>query len=146
MMLCWLWRVKCFWGYSRGKKKDNVFSNTQIRLGDNTITPVPVVKNLGVYLDRSLTMENQVKSVIKTCNFQLRNISKIRSYLTEDACRAVVQSLVTSQLDYCNSLLIGLPKHYIKRLQSVQYSAARLVKKTGWMESMNPTGWRLGRG
>ena len=36
-------------------------------------------------------------------------------------------SLVMSKLDYCNSLLVGLPQSQMKRLQAVQNTAARVV-------------------
>ena len=38
-------------------------------------------------------------------------------------------ALVMSGLDYGNSVLIGLPIHLIRRLQSVQNAAARLICK-----------------
>ena len=36
-------------------------------------------------------------------------------------------ALVLSRLDYCNSVLIGLPANLIRRFQSVQNAAARLI-------------------
>jgi len=38
-----------------------------------------------------------------------------------------VVALVLSRLDYCNSVLIGLPANLIRRFQSVQNAAARLI-------------------
>ena len=50
----------------------------------------------------------------------------------------VTQSLVTSRLDFCNSLLNGISSSDVKRLQSVQNSAARLVKKVRRTEHISP--------
>ncbi|KAI5090537.1 low density lipoprotein receptor adapter protein 1 isoform X4 [Silurus meridionalis] len=47
-----------------------------------------------------------------------------RSY---QAAQVLVQSLVISRLDYCNSLLAGLPLNAIRPLQMIQKAAARLV-------------------
>ena len=41
--------------------------------------------------------------------------------------RTIVNALVTSRLDYCNSLLYGSPSSLLSRLQSVQNCAARLT-------------------
>ena len=51
----------------------------------------------------------------------------IRRSLTVDAAHALVRSLIHSRLDYCNSVLVGLPDYMINRLQSVLRSAARPV-------------------
>ena len=52
---------------------------------------------------------------------------RIRPFLTREAAQLLVQSLVISRLDYCNSLLTGLPASAIKPLQRIQNAAARLV-------------------
>jgi len=63
----------------------------------------------------------------KSAFYHLRKIRLIRKHLTLDAAQLLVQALVTSKLDYRNSLLYGLPKNVIKQLQRVQNSAARVV-------------------
>ena len=50
----------------------------------------------------------------------------------------MVQSLVTSRLDYSNGLLYGIPKSEVSILQSVQNSAARIVTKTAPREHITP--------
>src|SRR4029434_830636 len=55
------------------------------------------------------------------------NIRKIRPYLTQYATQLLVQTLVSSRLDYCNALLTGLPACVVKPLQMIQNAAARLV-------------------
>ena len=87
------------------------------------------VKNLGVIMDSSLTMMKQINSVTKSCYYHIRRIARIRKYLTEDATKSLVHAYITSRLDYCNSLLSLLPAYVIRKLQRVQNSAARLVKK-----------------
>ena len=57
----------------------------------------------------------------------LHNIRRIRPLLTQKAAQVLVQALVISRLDYCNSLLIGLPACAIRPLQLIQNAAARLV-------------------
>ena len=62
--------------------------------------------------------------------FSLRNIAKIRKYLTGDSAKCVVHALITSKLDNCNALSYGLPQQLLFKLQSVQNSAARVVTRT----------------
>ena len=52
---------------------------------------------------------------------------RIRKFLTLEATKRAIVTLVLSRLDYCNALLSGLPKKLIKKLQLVQNSAARVV-------------------
>ena len=81
------------------------------------------VKNLGFFLDSNLTIEHQIKHVVKKRFFHIRNIGKIRKFLTVESCKVLVNSLVISQLDYCNSIYYGLPSYLILRLQRVQNTA-----------------------
>ena len=83
--------------------------------------------NIGVLFDESLNMVPQVTAVCKSAFYHLRKIRLIRKHLTFDAAQLLVQALVTSKLDYYNSLLYGLPKNVIKQLQRVQNAAARVL-------------------
>ena len=57
----------------------------------------------------------------------LKDISSIRRALSTDAANTLIHSLITSKLDYCNSLLVGAPHHLVRRLQRVQNLAAKIV-------------------
>src|SRR4029434_1067634 len=70
---------------------------------------------------------DHIASVSRSCRFALYNIRKIRPYLTQYATQLLVQTLVSSRLDYCNALLTSLPACVVKPLQMIQNAAARLV-------------------
>ena len=55
------------------------------------------------------------------------HLYSIRNLLSIDAFKTLVCSLVLSRLDYCISLLVGLPQYLIKRPQGVQNAAARSI-------------------
>ena len=78
------------------------------------------VRNLGVFLDESLSVEMQVNQSCKALYFQLRRISKFRSFLTDDAASTLAVAFILSRLDYCNSLLAGLPDHKLAKLQRIR--------------------------
>ena len=74
-------------------------------------------------------MVPHVNAVCQSSFFHLRNIGFISKYLTYDAAKIIIDAFVVSKLDYCNSLLYGLPSYLIRKLQHVQNSAARLVNQ-----------------
>jgi len=76
--------------------------------------------------------------ICKTWYYHLRNISKIRKYLTEETTEILVQAFISSKLDNCNSLLYGLSKHIISSLQSVQNTAARIVTLAKKFDHITP--------
>ena len=66
----------------------------------------------------------------KTCQsawYNLHHLTKLKKYLSNDQLRTVIHAFVTTKLDQNNSLLFGLPKTVISKLQSVQNAAARLI-------------------
>ena len=96
------------------------------------------VRNLGVIMDQQLSVKHQVTAVWASCSYHLCRLSSIRRYLTLGATRCVIQALITSWLDYCNSLLLGLPLAQIERLQWIQNKAARLVTRTRQRDHITP--------
>ncbi|XP_053531372.1 uncharacterized protein LOC128629084, partial [Ictalurus punctatus] len=101
--------------------------NLTVPLDSTTLKPTRMARNLGVIHDDSLTFTDHISTTARSCRFILYNIKKIRLYLTEQVTQILVQALVISKLDYCNSLLSGLPASSIKPLQMIQNAAALLV-------------------
>lgn len=76
--------------------------------------------------------------VCRSASYHLRNIGSVRRFLSTDATKSIVHGLVTSRLDYCNALLVGLPKCLTDRLQRVQNSAARVISRTSKRQHISP--------
>ena len=85
------------------------------------------MRDLGVLLDSELTMKQHVNQVARNCFYQLRRLRQIRRYAGQDVAMQLVLALILSRLDYCNSVLAGLPKSNLAILQRVQNAAARLI-------------------
>uniref|UniRef100_A0A4W5LB64 Reverse transcriptase domain-containing protein n=1 Tax=Hucho hucho TaxID=62062 RepID=A0A4W5LB64_9TELE len=94
------------------------------------VKPSSLIRNLGVLFDSTLSFGSHISSLVKNYFFHLRNIARLRSSLTLADAETLIHALITSRLDYCNALLLGLPKKLIARLQYVQNSAARVLTST----------------
>ncbi|KAF7239847.1 Cardiolipin synthase (CMP-forming) [Varanus komodoensis] len=90
----------------------------------------------------SLTYANlipaQVTAAVRSAFLQLRLIHQLRPYLEYDCLATVTHALVTSRLDFCNALYLGLPLKTVRILQLVQNRAARLLTGTGRYVHMTP--------
>lgn len=102
-------------------------SNSSVYFQNLTLTPTDSVRNLGVIFDSNLDYKNHISSICKASFFQIRQLRQIRSSLDRNSATILANSLVHSKIDYCNSLLYGLPDTSIIRLQRVQNSLARAV-------------------
>ena len=122
-------------------KTEVIFLGTRVRLdqinsasimiGDIEISPAEMVKNLGVIFDKNLNLEEHVKNVCKSGFYHVKNLWRIRKFLNQEQANIAAHAFITSKLDYGISLMGGAPKYLIKKLQSVQNAAARVVTKTG---------------
>jgi hypothetical protein len=109
-----------------------------LKIGESTIIPSSSVRNLGVILDQNATMKEHIKKICSGAHFQIYSIGKIRPFLTRTALERLVHALITSKLDYCNSLLYGLPAAQLDPLQRVQNTAARLITGTRKFDHITP--------
>ena len=85
------------------------------------------VKNLEVWLDSNLSMVEHITKASSAAFFHLYNIRRIRKYLSREITEARIHAFVSSRIDYCNSLLYGVPNYHLHKLQWVQNAAARLI-------------------
>ncbi len=99
----------------------------RVMVGDSAVHPADSVRDLGAIFDSKMTMDAHVTAVCRSARFHLRNIGKVRRYLTVGACERVIHALVTCRLDINNALLVGLPQHLIGKIQRCQNVAARIV-------------------
>ena len=113
------------------------FNLTAISMaGCRVLVSDKTISNLGVSFDRNLSMCNQVHRVVRSAYFHLRSIGLARKMLTVAATKQLVQALVISRLDYCNSLLTGIPTSLMSWLEMVQHRAARLIFRSSRHQSV----------
>ena len=105
---------------------------------DVDIVSAGSIRSLGVLFDPSLSMNEHVTSICKSVHFHLRNIGMIRHLIDKDTAKLLVNSFITSRIDYCNSFLAEIPKCQLNRLQKLQNKAARIVTRSKLSEHITP--------
>ena len=83
-------------------------------------------------------MKQHVAKVAAVCFYHLRRIRQIRRRVGKEVATQLVLAFVTSRLDYCNSVLAGLPQVTLEPLQRVQNAAARLILDLDLWDHVTP--------
>ena len=113
-------------------------STPGIKIGDTCILPSDNVKNLGVIFDQCLNMNSHIMTTCRAAYFHLKNIRCLKPFLRRDALITVTHAFITSRIDYCNSLLLGISQYNIDRLQRIQNCAARIISNTRKYDHITP--------
>jgi len=98
-----------------------------LELSDGALQPSTTVKNPGVHLDDTLTMDDDAKQCVRTCFFHMHRIHQLRRFIDDNTMHTLVPALIVSRLDYCNSLYAGCTISTLHRLQRLQDATARLL-------------------
>ena len=85
------------------------------------------MRDLGAWFDQTLSMNTHVRKISASAFFYLYNIRHIRKFLSREHTETLIHAFITSRLDYCNSLLYGLPDSTLCKLQRIQNACVRLI-------------------
>ena len=69
-----------------------------LQVGEENICPLASVRNLGVQFDQHARMHVNVKKVCQASFHHLKNISKTRRDLSQDATEILIHAYITSKL------------------------------------------------
>ena len=104
-----------------------ISSHFLVSILGSLLHPVDSVRNLGVWFDADFSFSEHIKRTCKACFHQMRDLRRVRKYLTSEVAVLAANALVSSRLDYCNSLFRGLSGFNQHKLQSIQNTLARIV-------------------
>ena len=91
-----------------------------LRILGKTIVPVSVAKDLGIFIDQSLTYNDHITKTVSTCLQKLMQIIKIKHLIDKNTLLLLLlSSLVFSKLYYCSSIWSNTSKRNIKKLQLI---------------------------
>ena len=108
-------------------------------VGDQCIRFSSAVKNVGVWLDEQLNLKKHVNTIISHCYKLLKDIGRVRNIISNEDTEMLVHAVISSRIDYCNSLFFNMPKENVFKLQKVQNAAARLVRRKRKREPISAT-------
>jgi len=87
-----------------------------IRFGQDIIQPSQFAWNIGVIFDSTMTMLPHISSISRSASYHLRNMARIRKFLSTKTTEILVHAFVSSEVNHCNSLLYNVPKCALKKL------------------------------
>ena len=103
---------KLVWFGSRQILDQVSWSDLTLQLDSDILKPVEIVRDLGVLLDTELSMKQHIIQIASNCFYHLCRLRQIRRVVGENVTSQLMSVFVLSRLDYCNSLLAGLPRIY----------------------------------
>jgi hypothetical protein len=109
-----------------------------IRVGNTHVSTSSGARNLGVMFDPALSMDDHITNVCKSAYISIRNIGRVRKYVNRNTAEMMVHAFITSRIDIGNSLLYGIPKTQLNRLQRIQNIAARMITYTKPQHHITP--------
>ena len=95
-------------------------SHINIKIGSETVSPVQCVCNLGYFMDSLLKNMTHINKICGQLFSTLWDIQHICSRLDFETTKILVQALVLTKLDYCNSLPA---KYQLDKMQRIQNMA-----------------------
>ena len=84
--------------------------------------PAESVKNIGVILDTENSMQRHAANLCHICYYHLRELRRVLGYLYHETAVKVANVLVSSRLDYCNSLLYHTKRHTLSDYKEFKMS------------------------
>ena len=91
------------------------------------IEPVSVARDLGVYIDQTLSYNEHISKLVSSCILKHVQINRINHLLDRKTLLLMINAFVFSKLFYCSTVWENTSKSNIKKLQLVQNFAGKIV-------------------
>ena len=109
------------------QQRQKLSNHFPVKLLDNDISPSDSVRNLGVIFDSDFSFHKHVSNICKSCFYHIRDLRRIRRHIPLSTAKTISNALISSRLDYCNSLINNIAKQDLSKLQRVQNCLARVI-------------------
>ena len=81
-------------------------------------------------LCQKFNFRSHISAICSSCIYHIRDLQRTRHHLDLDSAKLPANALVSSRLDYCNSLLSGIAETDLTKLQCILNRLARVVTKS----------------
>ena len=109
-----------------------------LTIGTENIDFADSAKNLGVYIDKDLSMECHISNLSKAVYLEIRKIKTMSRFVSQSCLKTLATSFILSRIDYCNALFKNLNKYQIESLQKLQNFAAKVVLGKSLYDHVTP--------
>lgn len=117
-------------------RKAHLISHALLLIDKGRIEPSTQVRLLGVLWDEMLAFNDHVimitSNVSRSCYHQLWRIREICHHLSTLTVIPLVHAFILARIDYCNSILLGLPTSQLSHLQMILNDSARVIFLARW--------------
>ena len=119
-------RIHCVWNIIK------VFELISVTIAKAPIVLSEHIKSLGVTFDERLFFDKHIDNVCRGCYFYIRALCHIQSSMSRETTNMVADMIVSSRLNYCNSVLAGMSSLNLDWLQRLQNTLACVITGTLW--------------
>ena len=113
-------------------------SRVSISVSDSQKLPSSKERDLRVVFDECLSLDAHISAICKSTHSHLRNIGRVRNLITTEAAAQLIHPLISSRVDFCNSILYNVPNNKIERLQRIKNQAARSFTRSPRRNHITP--------
>ena len=99
------------------------------------VSAVCNVRNLGTWFNNHLSIKTAINKTCQSGLYHLHNMGRIKRFLSSEDGKSIVQEIVMSRIDYCNSLLYGVAATNLSKLQRVQNPSRDTMRKV-WRDRL----------
>ena len=117
----------------------------KLSVGNVSVAPAAFARILGTWFDTNLSLLTQIAKTCKAAFYHRYNVRRFRQFRTMESTKLLVHAFIMGRIDYCNSLLYGLPAMHNNKMKLESNAAATLICSTPRFSQIAPILYSLQR-
>ncbi|CAB3993932.1 Hypothetical predicted protein [Paramuricea clavata] len=112
--------------------------NISISFMGKILEPVDFAKDLGLLMDSHLSYDKHISNLVSSCLYKLCQINRVKNNFDKGTLTMIITSLVISKLLYCSTVWSNTTCTNIKKLQSIQNFACKIITGSKKYDHVSP--------